>query len=217
MVCCFRLPERTKLAPKYASRTLTPETFSPNSNVPPVGLVRSSSSSSFNNVAVNLRASLIVAEIPFTHKRGVSEEIGDTARNTLQCDTQSTASDRSKKSGSSFGINEHSSTVSIPPRLEHFQQLKCIGKGGFGDVMLVRHHATSEFHAMKILNKAHLVSRNQVAHTKTERQVLEAVVRHPFIVELFYAFQTKQHLYLVMEFCQGGELFFHLVRVSAGY
>ncbi len=35
-------------------------------------------------------------------------------------------------------------------------------------------------------------------------------VRSPFIVELRYAFQTRDKLYFVMEFLNGGELFFHL-------
>jgi len=36
-----------------------------------------------------------------------------------------------------------------------------------------------------------------------ERDVL-ALANHPFLVKLFYAFQTKKHLYLVMEYCAGG-------------
>jgi len=131
---------------------------------------------------------------------------GDNAASNLRTPT----SLMSKKS-SNLPINFRPSRRE-PPCKEHFEQLKCIGKGGFGDVILCRHRATEEFVAMKILNKEHLVSRNQVAHTKTEREVLEAVVHHPFIVDFLYAFQTKQHLYLVMEFCNGGELFFHLQR-----
>jgi len=39
-------------------------------------------------------------------------------------------------------------------------------------------------------------------------------VTHPFIIELAYAFQTKNKLYFVLEFCPGGELFFHLSRIG---
>jgi len=53
--------------------------------------------------------------------------------------------------------------------------------------------------------------RNQVEHTKTERNVLKAV-EHPFIVRIFHAFQTPKRLHFVLEFCAGGELFFHLSR-----
>merc|ERR1719350_1203329 len=64
-----------------------------------------------------------------------------------------------------------------------------------------------------MLRKEHVVKRNQVEHTKTERNVLEAV-SHPFIVTLHYAFQTPKKLYFVLEFCSGGELFFHLSRAG---
>merc|ERR1711988_1203367 len=58
-----------------------------------------------------------------------------------------------------------------------------------------------------------VIKRNQVEHTKTERNVLEAV-SHPFIVTLHYAFQTPKKLYFVLEYCPGGELFFHLSRAG---
>ena len=51
----------------------------------------------------------------------------------------------------------------------------------------------------------------QVEHTRTERRVL-ATISHPFICQLRYAFQTKQKLYLVLDFHPGGELFYHLSR-----
>merc|ERR1712232_1235222 len=54
---------------------------------------------------------------------------------------------------------------------------------------------------------------NQVEHTKSERKVLE-VASHPFIVTLHYAFQTPKKLYMVLEYCPGGELFFHLSRAG---
>jgi serine/threonine protein kinase len=35
-------------------------------------------------------------------------------------------------------------------------------------------------------------------------------IKSPFIVRLYYAFQTPEKLYLIMDFLNGGELFFHL-------
>lgn len=65
--------------------------------------------------------------------------------------------------------------------------------------------------AMKILRKTHLVKRRQIERTRTERKVL-SVVNHPFIMKLHYAFQSDDKLYLVLDYCPGGELFFHLSR-----
>src|SRR3989338_7123511 len=46
-------------------------------------------------------------------------------------------------------------------------------------------------------------------YRKAEKQILQEI-NHPFIVKLFYAFQTDEKLYLVLQFLPGGELFFHL-------
>ena len=48
-----------------------------------------------------------------------------------------------------------------------------------------------------------------MVHTKAERDIL-AKMKNPFIVSLQYAFQNPSKLYMVTEFMQGGELFFHL-------
>ncbi|GLD99531.1 hypothetical protein PINS_up008257 [Pythium insidiosum] len=97
--------------------------------------------------------------------------------------------------------------------LEDFTLIRVIGKGSFGKVTLVRKKTNSKIFAMKILSKAHLLKRKQIEHTKTERRVL-SVVSHPFIVGLHYAFQTDTKLYFVLDYCPGGELFFHLSRMG---
>ena len=48
-------------------------------------------------------------------------------------------------------------------------------------------------------------------NTKTEREILLRV-RHPFVVQMHYAFQTAVKLYMVMDFVSGGDLYFHLRR-----
>lgn len=98
-------------------------------------------------------------------------------------------------------------------RLKDFTLIQVIGKGSFGKVMLVRKNDTRAIYAMKVLNKDNVIKRNQVEHTKTERSVLE-YIRHPFIVTLRFAFQTKLKLYFVLDYCPGGELFFHLGRAG---
>nr|CAB3265768.1 ribosomal protein S6 kinase beta-2-like [Phallusia mammillata] len=96
-----------------------------------------------------------------------------------------------------------------------FQLLKVLGKGGYGKVFQVRKMTEPDggkIFAMKVLKKASIV-RNQkdTAHTKAERNILEDV-KHPFIVDLKFAFQTGGKLYLILEYLSGGELFMHLER-----
>ncbi|CAG9319031.1 unnamed protein product [Blepharisma stoltei] len=97
--------------------------------------------------------------------------------------------------------------------MENFTLLSCIGKGSYGKVLLVRKKDTGELLAMKMLKKDYIASRNQIEHTRTERNVLEKV-NHPYIVKLKYAFQNPKKLYFVLEYCPGGELFFHLSRAQ---
>ncbi|CAH1970710.1 unnamed protein product [Acanthoscelides obtectus] len=98
---------------------------------------------------------------------------------------------------------------------QDFELRKVLGKGGYGKVFQVKkitgNDADTVF-AMKVLRKASIV-RNQkdTAHTKAERNILEEV-KHPFIVDLKYAFQTGGKLYLILEYLSGGELFMHLER-----
>ncbi|EGZ12360.1 hypothetical protein PHYSODRAFT_361523 [Phytophthora sojae] len=97
--------------------------------------------------------------------------------------------------------------------LQDFKMIQVIGRGSFGKVVLVGHKTTKKLYAMKILSKENIVKRKQVEHTRTERRVL-GCTRHPFIVGLHYAFQTAQRLYFVLDYCPGGELFYHLSRMK---
>lgn len=95
--------------------------------------------------------------------------------------------------------------------IEDFDLLKVLGKGSFGKVMMVRKKDNDKIYAMKTLRKQALIKRNQLLHTKTERNILQNI-KHPFLTSLAYAFQTPEKLYLVMDFCGGGELFYWLKR-----
>jgi RAC serine/threonine-protein kinase len=68
-------------------------------------------------------------------------------------------------------------------------------------------------YALKVLRKDNIIKRNQVEHTRTERSVL-GYVKHPFIVGMNMAFQSKDKLYFVLDYCAGGELFFHLGKLG---
>ncbi|KAA0189966.1 hypothetical protein HAZT_HAZT011456, partial [Hyalella azteca] len=98
---------------------------------------------------------------------------------------------------------------------QDFQLLNVLGKGGYGKVFQVRKITGKDYgsiYAMKVVKKAVIV-RNQkdTDHTKAERNILETI-KHPFLVDLVYAFQTQDKLYLILEYLSGGELFMHLER-----
>jgi serine/threonine protein kinase len=92
-----------------------------------------------------------------------------------------------------------------------FTPIRCLGDGAFGTVLLVRQNATGRLFAQKQLTKAFLkVHKKRIESTRSERTILELVNRHPFIVNLYYAFQDHEKLYLILEYASGGELFRHL-------
>jgi serine/threonine protein kinase len=97
--------------------------------------------------------------------------------------------------------------------LDDFEVLKVIGRGSFGKVLKVRMKGTNQVYAMKALRKDMLVKEGMVQNALDEKKILQTV-HHPFIVKLFWAFQTETRLYLVLEFLPGGELFFHLKTES---
>lgn len=97
--------------------------------------------------------------------------------------------------------------------IDDFTIIKVVGKGSYGKVLLVKKNDDNTTLAMKVLKKKHMIKRNQVEHTKTERSILE-LVKHPFIIQLRYAFQNEVKLYFVVDYCPGGELFFHIQKVE---
>ncbi|XP_043923305.1 serine/threonine-protein kinase Sgk3 isoform X2 [Protopterus annectens] len=93
-----------------------------------------------------------------------------------------------------------------------FEFLKVIGKGSFGKVYLAKRKWDGTFYAIKVLQKRMILNRKEQKHIMAERNVLVQNVKHPFLVGLHYSFQTSDKLYFVLDFVNGGELFFHLQR-----
>ena len=104
---------------------------------------------------------------------------------------------------------ENDQTLTVKVSYSDFQPLKLLGRGSFGEVLLVRLKATGKIYAMKILDKKILKIKKQQNHTKTERDLM-VKINCPFIVNIKSAFQDDTNLYLVSEFMQGGDMFFHL-------
>lgn len=108
---------------------------------------------------------------------------------------------------------ESSPMIALPKDIgpEDFKIIRLIGKGDVGRVYLVARKTTGKLYAMKILSKDEMIRRNKVRRAMTEREIL-VTAQHPFIVPLYYCFQSKDYLYLLMEYCSGGEFFRTLQR-----
>lgn len=116
--------------------------------------------------------------------------------------------------GVSWDLEDKKGEYEKPNVMMFLPMLRVLGKGSFGKVVLVKKNSGRDeggLFAMKILRKTHLLKRGQIGRTRTERKVL-SMVDHPFIMKLHFAFQTDDKLFLVLDYCAGGELFFHLSR-----
>ncbi|KAF2132995.1 serine threonine protein kinase-like protein [Dothidotthia symphoricarpi CBS 119687] len=93
----------------------------------------------------------------------------------------------------------------VPPSIKDFEIIKPISKGAFGSVYLVKKKSTGEYYAIKVLKKADMVAKNQVTNVKAERAIMMWQGESDFVAKLYWTFSSKDYLYLVMEYLNGGD------------
>ncbi|KAL8738706.1 MAG: hypothetical protein Q9181_000528 [Wetmoreana brouardii] len=105
-------------------------------------------------------------------------------------------------------------------RIQDFELIRTLGTGTFARVWLAclagsSHDANEcKVFALKILRKSDIIRLKQVEHIRNERSTLAAVAGHPFITTLITTFQDRDCLYMVLDFCPGGEVFAYLRRAK---
>ncbi|XP_059781778.1 serine/threonine-protein kinase N2 isoform X3 [Balaenoptera ricei] len=148
----------------------------------------------------------------------VSETVFDTEndRNRLLPKSQSEYEPDIPQSGLEYsGIHELEDRRSQQMFQFNLQDFRCcavLGRGHFGKVLLAEYKHTNEMFAIKALKKGDIVARDEVDSLMCEKRIFETVnsVRHPFLVNLFACFQTKEHVCFVMEYAAGGDLMMHI-------
>ncbi|KXN86595.1 Serine/threonine-protein kinase HSL1 [Leucoagaricus sp. SymC.cos] len=110
-----------------------------------------------------------------------------------------------------------------PKMIGQWKVGRTIGRGCSGRVRIARHSKTGQYAAIKIISKSSLtashVSLNRLAE-EVEREklavereiVVMKLIDHPNIMHLYDVWETSSHLYLILEYIQGGELFEHLCK-----
>ncbi|XP_013789256.1 serine/threonine-protein kinase greatwall-like [Limulus polyphemus] len=97
-------------------------------------------------------------------------------------------------------------TVKMMPTIEDFNVIKPISRGAFGKVFLGhKKENPRQLFAIKVMKKAEMVNKNMVHQVLAERDAL-ALSHSPFVVQIFYSLQSRQNIYLIMEYMIGGDV-----------
>ena len=103
----------------------------------------------------------------------------------------------------------------VTPSIKDFEIIKPISKGAFGSVYLSKKKSTAEYFAIKVLKKADMVAKNQITNVKAERAIMMWQGESDFVAKLYWTFSSKDYLYLVMEYLNGGDCA-SLVKILGG-
>ena len=91
---------------------------------------------------------------------------------------------------------------------------KAIGEGAFGEVYKVRHKATKNMYAIKVISKEKILASNMLPHIRREIRIMYSLT-HPHIVKLYNHFEDDKNFYLVLELASGGTLWQRLARFKS--
>lgn len=112
-------------------------------------------------------------------------------------------------------VNAPPMARAVPPSIKDFEIIKPISKGAFGSVYLSKKKTTAEYFAIKVLKKADMVAKNQVTNVKAERAIMMWQGESDFVAKLYWTFSSKDYLYLVMEYLNGGDCA-SLIKILGG-
>ena len=118
-------------------------------------------------------------------------------------------SDTELKNNNNKNANNNNSNNNLNRNMFKFNYV--IGKGGFGKVWQVIYKKTKEKYALKEMSKTKIIDKKSQKFINNELNLLKKL-RNDFIVNIYYAFQDMDNLYLVIDFLSGGDLRFHVSR-----
>ena len=96
--------------------------------------------------------------------------------------------------------------------MNDFEILKPIGRGGFGEVNICRYKESGKIYAMKKIIFERLKYKNGLLHVQTEKNILSLNNDNIWITQLRYSFIDNKYLYLIMDYCPGGDLMNYLIQ-----
>ena len=126
-------------------------------------------------------------------------------------DLPSNRTQRSKNTLSNEPDLPSNSTVKNKKLIEDYVIKDTIGKGTFSVVKLGEHIKTKTKVAIKILDKEKIKTKEDLTRIKREIKIL-SILDHPNIIKTYKISETPKKYYIIMEYCEGGELFDYIVE-----
>ena len=124
------------------------------------------------------------------------------------------SSNRTQKSKTTI-INENDSTKDKNKKskniIEDYIIKETLGKGTFSVVKLGEHVETKQKVAIKILDKEKIKTKEDLVRIQREIKIL-SMLEHPNIIKTYKISETPKKYYIIMEYCEGGELFDYIVE-----
>ena len=156
-----------------------------------------------------------VTSPPLSNTEG-SSPIATSHRHRRQSSTASSTADVNKPPSSPrLAALSQPPARAVPTSIKDFEIIKPISKGAFGSVYLSKKKSTGDYFAIKVLRKADMVAKNQVTNVKAERAIMMWQGESDFVAKLYWTFSSKDYLFLVMEYLNGGDCA-ALVKVLGG-
>jgi len=117
-------------------------------------------------------------------------------------------SEITRKHHSIFDHQKHLSVIKShkAPSIKDFEIIKPISRGAFGQVYLSRRKGSKTFFALKSMKKCDVLNKNMMEQVIAERDALAISSKSPYVVQLFYSFQSDEKIFLVMEYMIGGDI-----------
>ncbi|TPX46245.1 hypothetical protein SeLEV6574_g03318 [Synchytrium endobioticum] len=92
---------------------------------------------------------------------------------------------------------------------------RILGEGSYSTVIYATEPASAQEYAVKVLDKRHIIKEKKVKYVSIEKDVLNRLNDHPFVVKLYYTFQDSHSLYFVLEFAKNGDMLGFIRKLGA--
>ncbi|KAI4177919.1 MAG: hypothetical protein LQ343_000003 [Gyalolechia ehrenbergii] len=210
---------RSSSTSEYKRRSLKlPSVPSPHRQSSPARSMQPSSPLNLSKPRIPLHQNSVPSPItsPSLSTTEHSSPVIHSQRHRRQSSAASSSIDLSKPPPSPrLASLSHPQARAVPTSIKDFEIIKPISKGAFGSVYLSKKKSTGDYFAIKVLKKADMVAKNQVTNVKAERAIMMWQGESDFVAKLYWTFSSKDYLYLVMEYLNGGDCA-SLVKVLGG-